>query len=205
MNKEELKNVIIFVVLCILIIFLLTFNVIKNIKKDNVERKVTLINGISDNQVLSMGQDLFFDTMSLFMKDGFTFEVKNNKNKIYNINGKDYYKITNYSIISTKLKEKEIDKFNKYLNILFKDNNYYLLIKKIDTNYIGSNIVIDNYNDSNVIFKSINYYCDNHKYIGEVSNNIDCNYQKKESYFTTTFNDNNLLIDNIEELINIIK
>ena len=207
MSKENKKYVVIFVLLIVLILLLFIFNIVKNSKKDNVDRKVIYINGINYNEIYDKSEDVFFGMMSLIIGDGLTFE-KNDKNKdiIYSINNKEYKKINNFSNVLTKLTNNEIEKYIEYKKILNKDNSYYILKgNKINTNYIGSKIKIDSYTNEHIIFTSSNYYCDNYKYIGSIDKEVDCNYQKKESTFKLVFKENNLVIDNLDSLINIIK
>ena len=145
--------------------------------------------------------------MDLLINNGLTFEKNNNKDIIYSINEQEYKKINNFSNVLTKLNYSEVDKFIKYKNILYKDNNYYLLnnSKKEVISYIGSNINITNYTDEYVIFTSNNYYCDNYKYLGLLDSEPECNYIKEESTFKLVFLENNLVIDNLDSIINIIK
>lgn len=207
MNKEDKKNIIIFVVLIFFILLVFIFNIVRNNKTSNIDRKVININGINYNEIYKKSEDIFFSMMELLVDDGLTFEKNNsNKDSIYSINNKDYKKIINFSNVLTKLSNNEIDKYIKYKDILYKDNNYYLLKDKIvNTNYIGSKIKIDSYTDEYVILKSNNYYCDDYKYIGLIDKDLECNYKIEDSTFKLVFVDNNLVIDNLDSLINIIK
>lgn len=206
MNREDVKNIVLFVILIILIVFLLTFNYAKSIKKGNLDRKIIYINNMTYDSVLDKGTNTFFSMMDILLNDNFTYEKNSsNKDKIYNIKGTDYKRITNMNTVLNKLDSNELDKFMKYKGIIQKDNDYYINSNKINTNYIGSSINIDSFDNTYVIFKSINYYCDNYKYIGNIKNDIDCNYTKKESTFKTKFINDNLVINNFEDIINIIK
>lgn len=206
MNKEDFKNKIVFIVLIALITFFVSFNIIKNVKKQNIDRKIIYINNMTYDTVLENGKNLFFNMVDILKNDGLTYEKNNsNKDKIYNIDGVDYKRITNISAAFNKIDNTEIDKFMKYMGIINNNNNYYINHIKIQTNYVGSTLNIEKYDDENVIFKSINYYCDNYKYIGNIKNDIDCNYTKKESTFKTKFINDNLVITNLEDILNIIK
>lgn len=205
MKKEDKRNIVIFIVLIVLIIVLLVYNIGKSIKNNNVNRKVLYINNINYSVVEKEAFDLFYDGIDFLLNKGFIYE-KNNKGKdnIYKFNNKDYKKIMNISSIMFKINN--IDSFINYKNIIIYDNEYYVINDKINTNYIGSKLKIDSYSNSKVILKSINYYCDNYEYIGNIKDdNIKCNYKKNESNIELIFNNRELIINNIDELIKIIK
>lgn len=207
MNKEDKKSIGIFVVLLFFILTVFIYNIVKNNKTSNIDRKVININGINYNEIYKKSEEVFFGMMDLLVDDGLTFE-KNNSNRdiIYSINNKEYKKITNISNVLTKISNSEIDKFIKYKDILYKDNNYYLLKdNNINTSYIGSKIKIDSYTNEYVMFISNNYYCDDYKYIGIIDEDVECNYKIKDSTFKLVFVENNLVIENLDSLINIIK
>lgn len=206
MKKDELKNIVIFIILIIAIILLLLFNGFRNKKVKIDDRKIVKINNMTYNEVFNKTKELFSDTMDILVNNKFEYEKNSNgKDKIYSFNGKDYKKITNISIILSKISENSIDKFMEYKNIIKKDNNYYILNNSsINTTYIGSNITINEYSNEYVIINSINYYSDTDSYQGLIEDDINCK-NKGESTFKITFKNNNIVIDNIDELINIIK
>ena len=54
-------------------------------------------------------------------------------------------------------------------------------------------------------FNSLNYYCSNYKYIGELNSLPECNYSTTKTTFKLTLEDNILLITSYEDLKNVIK
>ena len=207
MKDKDFKTIIIFVLLIILIAILLSYNVIKkDINNNDVDRKVIYINNMTYDEVYNKSKIIFKDIMDILVKNSFDYEKNSNgKDKVYSINRTDYKKITNISILFSKIKEQDIDKFISYRNILIKDNNYYMLNDyNIETSYIGSHIKINGYTDDYINIKSIDYYCDDEEYMGIIDDEIICN-NTKESNFKIVFINNELIFDNLEDLINIVQ
>jgi len=209
MKKEDKKTILIFIILIILIIGVLLFNIYKN-KSNNVDRKVEYIfNNLTYDMVYNKGADLFLEAVSLLKDNVFEYEKNNNENiQYYSINDyNNYKKIKNSYKMTNILSNNALEKYMELKKIIKNENDYYIEDYKnnIDTNYIGSIIEIDKYNDNYVYFKSINYYCDNTKYIGILDSIPKCSYTSNESILTIINENNNLKINNIEEIQNILK
>jgi len=164
--------------------------------------------GYSYDSVLNKGESLFQDTMELLLNEDVFDYAKNTNGKItyYSINKiNTYKKIKNFSIVKNILNENSIKDYMEYKNIIYYEDSYYINNEEIiNTNYIGSIIDILSYDDEKVIFNSINYYCDNNKYIGILNEKPTCNYETKETKFSIDFIDNTFRISNLEDFKQII-
>ena len=101
MKKDEIKTLIIFIILVASIILVVGVNYQKNKKLNDVDRKIEFIFGYTYDSVLVKGEELFLETISLF-NDKTVFEFEKNLDesiKKYAINDvTDYKKITNFSV-----------------------------------------------------------------------------------------------------------
>ena len=199
MNSSDKKNLVIFILLIVAIVSILIFNVYKN-RKFEVDRKVEYIfDKFTYDSVFNEGKEMFFQTI----------KILNNKNGLeYERNNYNHYKrITNFSLVTNVLKTSEINKFMDIKKIIKYENNYYIENYKEEYNkdYIGSILDIESYNDKYVYFKSVNYYCENSNYIGALENTPNCNYVTSNTKFTIILENNNLRVNDLEEIINILK
>ncbi len=203
MKKEDIKTLIVFIILIIAIISVWGINSYKNRKLENVDRKIEYIMGYSYDTIYNKGSNLFLQTISLLNdKDVFEY-AKNNDGSIKryaieNIN--DYIKINNFSIAINTFSDSSLKEYmNKKEIIYFEDNYYIKNYKNESNNYIGSIIDIDTYDASKITFKSINYYCDNTKYIGLLEDIPKCNYTFNETKFSIVLENNIFKIENIKD------
>lgn len=208
MKKNDKLTIIIFISLIISILLIVGINYKKNKKLENVDRKIEYIMGYNYNTVLNKGEKLFKETIELLTNDNvfeYTKDI-NEKTKYYSINKvKNYKRINNFSVAKNILSEDALKEYMEYKNIIYFENSYYIVDEKINkTNYIGSSIKIDSYDNSKIIFKSINYYCDNGLYIGFVEEIPVCNYETKETKFMIAYIDNSFKISSINEFKQIL-
>jgi len=210
-DNKDIKTLITFISLIILILGIFLFNVIKNKKIENIDRKVEYIfDNFTHNNVYEYGNKLFFQAIELLnKKDVFEYEKDgNNKLKYFSIGDiYKYRKIINPIIIIDTFTKTETNKYLELKKIKKFQNNYYRVVYEEEYNdkYIGSIVDIDSYNDKFVYFKSINYYCDNYQYIGDLEEKPNCNYTKTETKYTLILENNNLKIYNLEEIKDILK
>lgn len=211
MKKDDKLTLILFISLILLIGGLLIFNIYKNNKDKDVDRKIKYIfDELTYNDVYEKSSKLFTQGIELLNnKDIYNFEKDNNsKIKYYSIKGYNYYKkILNFTIVNNTFKESEVTKYMDLKKIINYENNYY--IKKIEeeenNKYIGSIIKIESYDSKYVYFRSTNYYCENSSYIGLLEDVPSCNYQSTETNFTVIYENNKLKINSLEEIENILK
>ena len=191
-----------------LIIIVIIYNIYNNRKLDVYRKVEHYFNGLSYKEVYNRGSELLKEATLLLLDKNLEYE-RNNSGKInyYSLdNNKEYKKLTNFWLVSNTFSEKEINKVMDYKKIINKENKYYIeKYQSKDSKYIGSIIDIDSYDDLYVYFNSINYYCDNYDYIGVILEYPACNYQKTETKFSIVLENNRLKINNLEEIINIIK
>ena len=208
MEKKDKLTIIIFVILVISIITLAGINYYKNRPLENVDRKIEYIMGYSYDTVLNKGESLFEDTIELLINPDIFDYAKNTNGKItfYSINKVNTYKkIKNFSIVKNILNEDSLKKYMTDKNIIYYEDSYYINDEEFtNTNYIGSIIDILSYDDKKVTFSSVNYYCNNTKYIGILEEEPNCNYEIKKTNFNIDFIDNTFRISNIEEFKQII-
>ena len=208
MEKKDKLTIATFIFLIISILLIVGINFYKNRPLKNIDRKIEYIMGYNSNIILDKGENLFKQTIELLTnKDVFEYAKGNdNEIKYYSINKiNNYQKIKNFSIVKNILSESAIVDYMNSKNIINFENSYYIVLKDEEKiNYIGSIINIDSYTNNTVTFKSINYYCDNYKYIGLIDEMPNCNYETKETKFNLIYKDNTFRIANIEEFKNII-
>ncbi len=207
MNKKDFKTLIIFVILIVLILIVIIFNIYKN-RSLNVDRKVKYIfdNYTYDN-IIKEANALFLNAIKL-AKNEFEY-VKNNRGatEYYALEKyDDYKKIQNVNLILNSLSNQEISDYLSNHQILKSNNHYYIRDNNNinNSNYIGSKLELLDYDENQVFFKSTNYYCENHAYVGLIEDTIDCDYQSNESNFTIIRENNFLKIKdfgNIEQII----
>jgi len=212
MKEKDKITLLVFLGLIIVILGILKFNIYKNKKLDDVDRKVEYIfNELTYDQVYKKGNKLFLQSIELLTNSNVLEYEKDKNNKIiyYSINDyNNYKKIRNFYIVKTTLSSIETKKYMELKNIIEYENSYYIESNNkvfMKNDYIGSDIDIDSYDDKYVYFKIINYYCVDYKYIGIIENLPSCNYTNNESIFTLVLENNNLRVNNIEEIKNIIK
>lgn len=203
MKKEDIKTLIVFIILIIAIISVLGINLYKNRKLENVDRKIKYIMGYSYDTIYNKGSNLFLQTISLLNdKDVFEYAKNNDgsikKYAIENIN--DYIKINNFSIALNTFTDSSLKEYMNKKDIIYFEDNYYMkdYINE-SNNYIGSIIDIDTYDNSKITFKSINYYCDNTKYIGLLEDIPECNYTFNETKFNIVLENNMFKIEDIKD------
>ena len=208
MEKKDKLTIATFIFLIISILLIVGINFYKNRPLKNIDRKIEYIMGYNSNIILDKGENLFKQTIELLTnKDVFEYAKGNdNEIKYYSINKiNNYQKIKNFSIVKNILSESAIVDYMNSKNIINFENSYYIVLKDEEKiNYIGSIINIDSCTNNTVTFKSINYYCDNYKYIGLIDEMPNCNYETKETKFNLIYKDNTFRIANVEEFKNII-
>ena len=208
MKKKDKLTIATFIFLIISILLIVGINFYKNRPLKNIDRKIEYIMGYNSNIILDKGENLFKQTIELLTnKDVFEYAKGNdNEIKYYSINKiNNYQKIKNFSIVKNILSESAIVDYMNSKNIINFENSYYIVLKDEEKiNYIGSIINIDSCTNNTVTFKSINYYCDNYKYIGLIDEMPNCNYETKETKFNLIYKDNTFRIANVEEFKNII-
>lgn len=210
MKKDDLKTLLIFIVLILLIGSIFIYNLYINRKRENVDRKIEYIfDKYTYSLVLNEGNNLFFNTINIISNKNFDYE-KNSDNtiKYYSINDYNHYKkILNYTIFTNILSSTEIEKYMKDKKIINRNSNYYIenYTEDINEDYIGSIIEITSYDDNYVYFESTNYYCENEEYQGLLKSEPDCNYSYTTTNFTVILENNFFKIDSYENIAKIIQ
>ena len=208
MKKNDIKYIVIFILLIVLIVGTIIFSNLKNKPLNNVDRKIEYIfNNLTYDNVLNMSRSVFDNALKLVRND-YEYEIDNNEIELYSINNYNKYKkILNYSLISSTLKNNIIESFLNSKKIINYKNEYY--IESYDNNYnrdyIGSILSINNHGKDFVTIKSTNYYCENSKFIGILNTEPDCDYTKTESKFTLSLENNLLKVNNLEEIERILQ
>jgi len=207
MEKKDKITLIVFIFLVVSIIFVVGVNSYKTKPLKNVDRKIEYIMGLSYDTVLNKGEELFFQTINL-LNDKEIFEYERNLNnsiKTYAINDlTNYIKIKNFSLATNTFSSKSLKEYMEYKKIVYFEKSYYMEnFNESISNYVGSKIDIDSYNNEKVFFKSINYYCDNTEYIGSIEEIPSCEYTQKESRFSIVVDKNMFRISTIEDFIEI--
>ena len=208
MKRNDIKYVVIFILLIILIVSTIIFSYYKNKPLNNVDRKVEYIfNNITYDDALNMSKEVFNNALKL-IKNDYEYEENNNEIVLYSINNyNEYRKILNYSLISNTLKNNIINNFFINKKIINYRNEYYIESYENNYNkdYVGSILNINNYGDKFVTIKSINYYCEDSNFIGVLNVEPECKYTKKESKFTLSLENSLLKVNNLEEIERILK
>ncbi len=208
MKKNDIKYIVIFILLIILIVGTIIFSQFKNKPLNNVDRKIEYIfNNLTYDNVLNMSKNTFNNALKL-VKNDFEYEIDNDEFILYSINDyNSYKKILNYSLISSTLKNNIIDSFLNSKKIINYKDEYYIESYDNDYNkdYVGSILSINNHGDKFVTIKSTNYYCDDGKFIGVINTEPDCDYSKTESKFTLSLENHLLKVNNLEEIERILK
>ena len=208
MKKNDIKTLVIFILLIILIVITIIFSYYRNKPINNVDRKVEYIfNNLTYDNVLNMSKNIFNNALKL-VKNDYEYEIDNNQVVIYSINNyNNYKKILNYSLISNTLKSNIINNFLNKKKIINYKGEYY--IESYDNNYnrdyVGSILSINNYGDNFVTIKSINYYCPNSNFIGVLNIEPNCEYTKTNTKFTLSLEKNMLKVNNLEEIEKILQ
>ena len=208
MKKNDIKYIVIFILLIILIVGTIIFSQFKNKPLNNIDRKIEYIfNNLTYDDVLNMSENTFNNALKL-VKNDFEYEIDNDEFILYSINDyNNYKKILNYSLISSTLKNNLIESFLKNKKIINYKDEYF--IESYDNNYnrdyVGSILSINNHGDKFVTIKSTNYYCKNNKFIGILNEEPDCRYTKTESKFTLSLENHLLKVNNLEEIERILK
>lgn len=210
MKNKDRVTLIIFITLIILIFAVFLMNLYKNRKLENVDRKVDYIfETFTYDTIYKAGTELFFQTIELLNKDIFEYEKNANGSiKFFSINNyNSYRKINNFTIVSNTLTNSEIEKFMTLKKIINYENNYYreIYTEEINSTYIGSSIELDYYDENYAYFKSVNYYCNDYNYIGNIEEEPDCLYSTRESTFKIERENNNLRISSLEEITSILE
>ena len=208
MKKNDIKYIIIFILLIILIVGTIIFSHLKNKPLNNVNRKIEYIfNNLTYDDVLNMSKKTFNNALKL-VKNDFEYEIDNNEIVIYSINDyNNYKKILNYSLISSTLKNNIIESVLNSKKIINYKGEYFIesYENSYNKNYIGSILSINNHGDKFVTIKSTNYYCENSKFIGILNEEPECEYTKTESKFTLSLENNLLKVNNFEEIERILQ
>ena len=208
MKKNDIKYIIIFILLIVLIVSTIIFSYCKSKPLNNIDRKVEYIfNNKTYDDVLNMSKNTFNNALKL-VKNEYEYEINNNEIVIYSINNyNNYKKILNYSLISSTLKNNIIDSFLNNKKIISYKGEYFIESYENNYNrdYVGSILSINNYGDGFVTIKSINYYCEDSKFIGVLNEEPKCEYTKKESKFTLSLENGLLKVNNLEEIERILK
>lgn len=210
MKKEDIKILLIFIILILLIIGLLIFDRYTDNKRIEIDRKIEYIFGnIPYDNVYKEGKKLFLNAIKVVNTNNYEYEKDYlGKIKFYSIDKiNNYKKIMNFDLINQTFTEKEINRFKTDKRIITKENNYYIedMKENLKDDYIGSIIIIDSYDKDYVYFKSTNYYCKNIEYIGLLDSIPDCKYQTSDTMFTIVLENNKLKINNYQEILKIIK
>ncbi len=210
MKKEDIRVVILFIVLILLIISVLIFNSYKFRKRENVNRKLEYIfEKYTYANILDDGTKLFFDGLNILNNNNLSFEKnKNDSIKYYSIKDYSTYKkilnmdnlfnIFSKDITEDYMKDKKIIKYNDEYYI----ENY---VQNINKDYIGSNVEISSYDDNYVYFNSVNYYCKNEEYIGLITDEPNCDYVSTKTNFKVILEGSSLRILDYHELLKIIE
>ncbi len=211
MKKNDEIILGIFIVVIILIGCIGIYYYSSNKKgEDKVDRKVKLIfDKYTYNDVYEKGKEIFLEGINIFRdKNTITYDVDDfNKLRHYAIlDYTNYLKITNFFVVDNVFSKNEVKKFMELNNIVEVENSYYIKsrITGVDSNYIGSMVEIDSYDDKLVNFKSTNYYCDNEEFKGILTDSPSCDYKKEESKFSIVLENNTLRLNNLEEIKNIL-
>lgn len=208
MKKEDIKTLIIFIILVIAIILVFGINIYKNRALDNVDRKIKYIMGYSYDTIYNKGNNLFLQTINLLNNNAFEY-TKNNDGSIkkYAINKENnYVKINNFSLVNNTLSENTLSEYMDLKKILYYENDYYMKENNIfNDNYVGSIIEIKDYNDNLITFSSLNYYCENSKYIGLLEDIPECIYTFNETEFNIVLENNMFKIENIKDFEFVLK
>ena len=184
MKKNDIKYIVIFILLIVLIVGTIIFSYYKNRPLNNVDRKIEYIfNNLTYDDVFNMSENTF--------------------NNNYN----NYKKILNYSLISNTLKNNLIDSFLNSKKIINYKGEYFIetYSNNYNNDYVGSVLSINNHGDNFVTINSTNYYCKDSKFIGVINTEPKCDYTKTESKFTLSLEGNLLKVNNLEEIERILK
>ena len=208
MKKNDIKYIVIFILLIVLIVGTIIFSYYKNRPLNNVDRKIEYIfNNLTYDDVLNMSENTFNNALKL-VKNDFEYEIDNNEIVLYSINNyNNYKKILNYSLISNTLKNNLIDSFLNSKKIINYKGEYFIetYSNNYNNDYVGSVLSINNHGDNFVTINSTNYYCKDSKFIGVINTEPKCDYTKTESKFTLSLEGNLLKVNNLEEIERILK
>ena len=208
MKKNDIKYIIIFILLIVLIVGTIIFSYLKNKPLNDVDRKIEYIfNNLTYDDVLNMSKKTFNNALKL-IKNDFDYEVDGDELVLYSINDyNNYKKILNYSLINSTLKSNIINNYLYNKKIIQYKNEYYIesYENSYNKNYVGSILSINNHGYKFVTIKSINYYCENSNFIGAINTEPECEYTKTDTKFTLSLENNLLKVNNLEEIERILQ
>lgn len=207
MKRNDIKYIVIFILLIILIVGTIIFSYCKNKPLKDVDRKIEYIfNNLTYDNVLNMSKNVFNNALKL-VKNDFEYEINDDEIELYSINDITYKKILNYSLINSTLKNNIINNFLNNKKIINYKNEYYIELYENNYNrdYVGSILSINNHGDKFVTIKSTNYYCKDSKFVGILNEEPDCEYIKTDTKFTLSLENNLLKVNNLDEIEKILK
>ena len=210
MKKNDIVTIVIFSFLVISILVLVGINAYEN-KPLEVDRKVKKIHGQSYASVLSKAEVLFTTTLDLLMKEDSVLEYEKTREgtiALFSVNEhKNLKKIKNISVVTNNFTENGLKEYFLYKKIITNENKYYIENNKsIKNNYIGSELIFFENDNVNIYFDVVNYYCDNHEYIGLIkdSKDISCTYVTTNSKYYITYDNLSYRIDSINNFLTIM-
>jgi hypothetical protein len=177
-----------------------------NLNKDTRTKVEYIFGTMNEDEVLNKGKNIFLDTIKVISYDYFETEKDNSDNyNIYNINNENgYLRVLNYSKVNELFNTVDIDKYNTLVGYINYENKDYIKVfsKELNNNYVGSIITLEDYDNDIVTYKSINYYCNNYKFIGILDNIPECDITNtSENIFTLRKYNNTLKVNDIEEFL----
>ncbi len=209
MNKEDKKTILLFIALIIGILFVFLLNVYRNKSVEADRKKEANILGRYSYSIMEKdGIKLFFDAVKLLdPAHNLEFESVNDRINLYSFGEyEDYKKIINFNIISDVLSTDSIKYYINNYNIVENGLDYYYKgTSSIPNDYVGSIINIDSYNDKEVTFSNANYFCENSTFIGELSDEPDCNFIKNETIFRIILENDNLRIKDFQDIEDLLQ
>ncbi len=209
MKKEDIRYLIMFIILILLIGLFWLYNDYRE-RDINVNRKINYIyHNYTYDTALKESKRLFQNSLAILNINNYEYKMTNeNKYELYNINGQDdYKKILSFDLIFHTFTEDDVDKFMENFGIVEEEKEFYIQETSMKTNkdYVGSIIDVFNYDKDYLYLKSDNYYCENGQFSGLLSEKPTCDYIYTSTTFKLKEENGNLRIADYEEILQIIK
>ena len=129
MEKNK-KNIWIIIGIVIILAFITLLFILKKENKTEVKNE----NEAKTYQNIKYGRALYSKLGGIYFRDDLTFEQENNKNKVYKIEGQDYYKLLDKEYVKNTFTDQGFVGYKSASGLIIKDDEYYLPVVSLKHN-----------------------------------------------------------------------
>ncbi len=177
-----------------------------NLNKEERTHVEYIFDTMNESEALSIGKNIFLDTIKVISYDYFDIEKDNLDNyNIYNINNDlGYIRVLNYSKVKELFNINDYEYYNNLVGYINYENKDYIkaFSKELNNEYVGSIITLKEYDSDTITYESINYYCSDYKFIGILDKEPECNIVKtSNNEFKLRKYNNSLKVNDIKDFL----